>query len=484
MLGRHLITYLLPNAAQALASFGTVAVLTRVLSEAEYGRYALIFAAMSMANYAIMTWVEAAAGRFYAEADEKGEKKAHFATLLRANLWCSVVFGVLSVVGISLFPGDSALKIALAAAFGGVIIRSFIRIALESRMMAREATRFALVESLHTLLGFGLSVACVVWLAMGEEGPFIAMAVAAVVVAAIEGPALLLAARGGKAEPARMQRYFAYGGPVAFGLILSLALTSGDRFMIAAYLGEAEVGIYSAGYQVAARVLDIIFAWAGSAVVPLLIAAYERDGEKGVQDVARDGYAVRLALGAPAALGLALVAVPLCEILIGEALRVRAAEITPWIAAAALLAGMSVYFGDAFTLAKKPMQRAMLMIVPAVVNIGLNAVLLPRIGLDGAVISTVVAYAVAVLVLAVVGRRYVKLPIPIGATLKIAAACAAMAGIVLALPDWGGMAELVTKAGLGAIAYGCVALLLDVAGARTRAEAMVARFTQGRGRTA
>ncbi len=478
MMGRHLLTYLVPNLAQAIASFGTVAVLTRFLSDAEYGRYALVYSTMTLAQYLTLTWVEAAAARFYGEAAEKNEKPNHFATLIQASLWCSVAFGVLCVAIITLWPGDAALKFTLAAAFGGTLMRTFIKIALETRRMAQEATRFAFVDTLHTLLGFALAIVCVIALGMGPEGAFLGLGIASLIVLCIEGPALLLATKGGRPDPSRTSAYFAYGAPLAGGLILNLALTSGDRFVIGAVLGEADVGAYSAGYQVAARILDIIFAWGSTAITPLLVAAYERGGAKDVLPIARDGYAVRLGIGAPAAIGIALLAQPICYLLIGESLRDRAAEIVPWIALAALMAGMCDYFSEAFMLTKKALERALLMLVPAILNIAINIVLLPRIGLMGAVVATVIAYAVGMILLAIVGRRHIALPIPLLETGKIAVACAVMAAVVHNTPSVGGFLDIILKATLGGIAYGCVALLLNLADARTKLNSLMTRFSK------
>ena len=478
MMGRHLLTYMIPNLAQAVASFGTVAVLTRYLSDAEYGRYALIFTAMSLVHYLTLTWVEAAAARFYSDAVEKKDKPNHFATLLQASLWCSVGFGLLSIAIITFWPGDESLKITLAAAFGGVLMRSVIKIALETRRMAQEATRFAIVDSLHTLLGFSLAIVCVMTLGLGPEGAFLVLAIASVFVLCIEGPALWFAAKGGRPDSARTTAYLSYGAPLAGGLILNLILTSGDRFVIGAYLGEAEVGAYSAGYQVGARILDIIFLWGSTAITPLLVAAYERGGAKDVIPIARNGYTIRLGLGAPAALGVALLAQPICTVLIGESLRDRAAEIVPWIALAALMAGMCDYFSEAFMLTKKALQRALLMLVPAFLNIGMNVLLLPRIGLMGAVVATVTAYGVGMILLAIVGRRHLKLPIPVWETGKIAIGCAVMGGVVLLTPSSGGIFEMLLKAILGMIAYGSVALWLNLAGCQAQLSVLITKFSK------
>jgi O-antigen/teichoic acid export membrane protein len=500
MMGRHLLTYMLPNLAQAVASFGTVAILTQFLSTSDYGRYAIVYTIMTFVQYVTLTWVEASAARFYGQANERDQKAAHFATLLKAFLWSSVGFGILAAALIAFWPGDNGLKIVLAAAFSSVLMRSFVKIALETRRMAQDANRFAAVDTLHTLLAFGLSAVLVIYFSTGPAGAFLGMTIAAIFVLAIEGPALLVAAKHGRAESARAQEYFAYGAPLAGGLILSLILTSGDRLVINAFLGEAEVGAYSAGYQVAARLLDIIFVWGSAAVTPILVAAYERGGPEEAALVAKDGYAFRLGIGAPAAIGIALLAVPICNFLIGENLRMQAALIVPGVAFAALLAGMCDYFSEAFMLSKKALQRAILMLIPAVANIAINIVLLPRIGLQGAVIATIAAYAIGVLLLALVGRRYVKLPVPVWETAKIAIACACMAAIVVISPDpsvWlsGGHTTPSSQSGidpvriygildtcynalLGGITYGCVAILLNLANARSRLQALVTKVSK------
>ena len=80
--------------------------------------------------------------------------------------------------------------------------------------------------------------------------------------------------------------------------------------------------------------------------------------------------------------------------------------------------------------------------------------------------------------LAVVGRRYVALPVHLGDVARIAFACACMAGIVSLLPDWGGLPELILKAGIGAVTYGAVAVLLDIADAKKRLHEMAGRFAR------
>lgn len=466
MLRKHLIAYLAPNIAQAIASFGTVALLTRFLSAEEYGRFSIVFTIMTIAHYTILTWAEAAAARFYAKAKEENEVANHFKTLLSAFSANAIIFAILAAIFTFVYPANPAMKMAMAAAFAGSIVRSILKIALETRRMDLQANRFALVETTHILLGFVFTAIAVVSLGLKEQGPFIAIMIASIMALLIEGPALLAFAKNGSPKMAFAKDYFRFGYPISIGLILTIILNTGDRFIISNYLGDAEVGAYSAGYQVAARILEIIFTWTASATFPLLVNAFEANDRDRFDQAARNSFAIRFGLGAPCALGIALVSANLCEILIGPEMRPTAIQIAPWIALGGFLAGMSDYFSDAFMLTRKVVERAILLAIPAILNIGLNIILLPKIGLKGAIISTIAAFMCGLILLAIRSRKHIKLPIPMDQIIKIAICCAFMALMVKIIPDYSGFLGLLTKSIIGAISYLIAAISLNLANSR------------------
>ena len=114
------------------------------------------------------------------------------------------------------------------------------------------------------------------------------------------------------------------------------------------------MGVYHAGYSLANRTLDVMFIWLGAAGGPALIVALERGGHDALQKAAREQGALMLALTLPASVGLALVARPLADVMVGPALRDGAAAVTPWIAASALFSGLTTYYThQAFTLGRR-----------------------------------------------------------------------------------------------------------------------------------
>ncbi len=470
MLWRHLLGYLPVNIAQALAGFGGIFLLTRLLSPEDYGRYGLAFAVMTFFHSVLFTWMEAAMARFYARAEANHSLKDHLASAYVSLAAFSVIGAVLGGIAISFLPLPTDFKTILGFALAAAILRAALNLTMQARRAAREVNRYSLIEFFHISMGFGLGIMLVAATDLRAAGPFAGMAVAAGIALAFDLPHMLVRAKGGRASMQNLKVFALYGLPISLSLVLEYALSTGDRFLIAGYLGTASVGIYTAGYGLANRTLDVIFVWAGMAAAPLTIAALEHGGMEDARAMARKAFGYMALLTFPAATGLALVAVPLATIMTGPAFRAQAATIIPWIALAGLMNGiMTYYLHEAFTLSKRTGVMAAVMAFPALLNIALNMLLLPRLGLQGAVIATVIAYFAGMVLSAMIGRRYFPLPLPYGAAAKTIMACAVMAAGILLVPwpsEWPATALLMAQASLGALLYGIAAFAFNLADCR------------------
>lgn len=464
---RHLAGYLPVNIASGIAAFGGVYVYTRLLGPEDYGRYALMFSAMTMIHMLSLTATEAAAFRFAGEAEAKNNLPHHFRTILsltlRALFLAAILVGALALA-IGHLPAYMKILPWIALL---IPINSLVQMALEAHRASERVGRYALISTTQTLGGFALG-ALIAWqTGFGAASPFIGMAIAGSIWAVTETRWVVQQAKSGETDPDRRKTYLMFGAPIAFALVLDLVLSAADRFLIALFLGEAAVGEYAAGYGVADKSVLLICAWAAMAAMPLVMSAYERGGPDAASEEARGLVRTLLMLGVPAATGLALVAVPLSEALIGEAVREGAQKIIPWIAFAGLLNGLLIhYYSEVFHLAHRTGELALLMILPAAANVGLNLILIPTYGLLGAVIATLASYALGLIVLATRGRRLIALPMPLWDLAKVGLAAGAMVPVLWLLPAWGSWAELFLKAGMGALTYGLIAFALDAGGAR------------------
>jgi len=469
MFWRGVVGYLPMNIVQGLVGLFSIVVFTRLLSPADYGVYALAFSAMSLVHTLTFTWMEAAMARFYAPEAEAGRLPAHFATLYRC--WSLAALGFIPVASLALlaWPAGGPVKAAVAAGLAAILARSLLKMVQERRRAAGDVRGAALIDMFQTVAGFGVGAGLIV-AGLGGAAPVAGLGAAAAVALIFVLPGELKRGAGGQFEPAKARAYLTYGLPVALSLILSLALATTDRFLLAYYLNDVAVGVYHAGYSLANRTLDVMFIWLGAAGGPALIVALERGGGEAFERAAREQAGFMTALAFPAALGLALVARPLADVMVGPALRQGAASVTPWIAASALFAGLTTYYThQAFTLGRRTGLLLAAMTLPALANIGLNIVLVPRFGLSGALWATAASYGLGLAASIALGRLAVRLPVPLSQIARAAAATAVMGLAIFRLPALGGAAELLLKAGVGVVVYGAAAYALDVAHFRTRA---------------
>jgi O-antigen/teichoic acid export membrane protein len=476
MFWRGVVGYLPMNIVQGVVGLFSIVVFTRLLTPTEFGVYALAFSAMTLGHTLTFTWMEAAMARFYAPEAQGGRLADHFATLYLSWLGTAALFAVIAGSALLIWPGDGPVKMAVGAGMAATLARSFLKLIQERRRAAGDVRGAALMDMAQTVAGFALG-AGLIYAGRSGAAPIAGSGIAAALVLVFLLPAELKRRAGGAFQATRAKTYAVYGLPVALSLIFALALATTDRFLVAAFLGEASVGVYQAGYSLANRTLDVMFIWLGAAGGPALIVALERGGASALAKAAREQAGLMLALSLPASLGLALVAHPLAEVMVGPALRQGAAAVTPWIAASSLFAGLTTYYThQAFTLGRRTGLLLLAMSVPAALNVALNLWLIPRLGLTGALVATTVSYGVGLLISAVLGRAAQSLPLPIGALAKAALAAAIMGVIVVRLPSLGGAAELGLKAGVGMLVYSVAAFVLDVADVRTRARQAALMF--------
>lgn len=466
-LGRHLLGYAPVKLVAALCSFGGIYVYTRLLGAEQYGRYALMFSVMALIHTVSLTWVEASAYRFTAKAQKTGNLPDHFRTSLALLL--RALFVAMILVGALLFVTWDKPNYRAFVPFIALLLpfNTMIKIAMEAHKASQHVKRYALSAIVKILLGFFIGSLLAWQTGLGAVAPFAGLLCASTVLVVREGSWLLKQAVGGKTDKATRMAWLAYGVPTAIALVLDMLLSSVDRFLIVYFMDEAAVGGYAAGYGVADKTVLVLCAWVAMAGSPLIMEAYEKGGRVAAQAQAQSFVKTLLLVGMPAATGLALVAGPLADAMIGIELREQAKQIIPWIAFAGLFNGLLIhYFSESFQLAHKTRIRAVLMCLPLVMNIILNIIFIPLYGVMGAVIATLASYIMAVVLLGLVGRKYVKLNLPIKDTCLISIACLAMWPIIHFIPAYGGWAELAIKTVAGGAVYGLMVFALNAAGAR------------------
>jgi O-antigen/teichoic acid export membrane protein len=217
-----------------------------------------------------------------------------------------------------------------------------------------------------------------------------------------------------------------FGIPMMIGYELSgIVLAVGDRYVIAGTIGETPLGLYGAAYNLCQYVQAVLITSVGQAVMPIYIKMWDEKGPQETQAFITRSLRTYALLAAPVVAGVAAVGPELLPALASEKYA-SAAPVLAWVIAGMAVDGTNAMMGAGLFIHRKTRVIMAIVVCCAALNIGLNLVLVPRIGIIGAAIATLVSYSVTALALGTAGRRLLRVPLPWLTIVRASAAAGVM----------------------------------------------------------
>lgn len=244
--------------------------------------------------------------------------------------------------------------------------------------------------------------------------------------------------------------------PVRMG---AWALKLVDRLILQSYVPLSVVGLYSVGYTLGSALFEVIASSVNSAILPFVYRTARDEPESRAKRI----FAALAAYDAALLAFLALAAILFAR----EVLVVLAAP--DYLAAetvVALVAWASVFQclthvpTRAVYLAKRTGSLPVVLLVPALLNIGLNLALVPRHGMMGAAWATLLAYPVMLALSAWAAQRAYPIPYDYGRIAKPLAIALVLSLAKAAIPT----EPIVVAVSLKALVLGTFPLALLASG--------------------
>jgi O-antigen/teichoic acid export membrane protein len=211
--------------------------------------------------------------------------------------------------------------------------------------------------------------------------------------------------------PERLREYASYGIPLAITFALGWIISSSDRFIIAWLIDNAATGVYAAGYDLAQQSLGLLLAIVNTAAYPLLMRALAKDGVTAATKQLKINGELIITISLSGSASMIALTPAIVETIIGPGFRTEASKILPWIAASAAVAGIKAFHFDiAFQLARQSKWQAYLAGITAILNVALNFILIPHLGITGAAIATLVSFSVSSIMSWALGRKIFAVP--------------------------------------------------------------------------
>jgi O-antigen/teichoic acid export membrane protein len=464
MLLLHSSLYLLSRIASAAITFGALGLYTRLLSSDDYGLYTLVQSASELVYALAILWISLSIIRLH----DAAENRATFLT--NVSLSYLGVVGVLTIGFIVFLIVTAVGEHPVLALLGFIMVVSVGWFELStSLLIARQKpAEFALWGLVRSGLAVVVGSTLAYWgfgAAGVLTGAIVAVVLPGVWLARTQWDRLDLALL----NSASIRQLLVYGLPLALGIGLNGLIYTADRLLLGLLVNASTAGLYGASFVLADRTIQVMMASIGAAGIPMAVSALERESHAVAARQVAANTVLLVGIGLPAAVGLATVADPLAQIVIGAEFHQSAASLLPIIATATFLASLRANGIDPlFQLSGQTRSFAVVMAITAVVAIGLNLLWIPKHGVTGAACATLVAHLVGVVVGFVWGQRQFAFRLPVLDLAKIVVACIVMRAALYPLSGGDGLGSLAAQVVIGVISYGLLLLVLNVAGLRTK----------------
>jgi len=444
--------YLVARGLPGIITFLAIPTFTRLLKPAEYGKYALVIATVSLVNALLFQWLSLSLVRYRpAYKDDLLRLKSALAT---AGVTIIGSLGVIALF-IVILPFPREWRILALPCWVVSTVQVAFDLSCESARASINPRRYMGLMLARSAAMVGLGVTFVM-LGAGWWGPLagtcIGMAIAFVCVYRGDWGGVRL-----MRDRETLSRLCTYGIPLSMTVALAMVIFSSDRFLIAWKLGDSSAGLYSVAVDFTSQTLTLLMMVIQLAMFPLAVRAFETDGREAAQEQMRSNASMLLAVGVPCVVGMTVLAPGLAQCFLGKSFREAATAIIPFVALGAFLAGLKAYhFDAAFQFAHRTIEQVWIVLVVALVNIVLNLLAIPRYGINGAAGASVIAYVVSISLTVWFGRRHFRLPFPLRACAQVLSAAGMMAAVLYPMREHRSPLMLAAQIAGGAVVYSSV----------------------------
>lgn len=189
-----------------------------------------------------------------------------------------------------------------------------------------------------------------------------------------------------------LKQMLRYSLPMILNSVSWWIIHSMDKIMLQRYLTSGDVGIYTVASKIPSLINTITYFFSQAWIISA-ITEYDNDRDKKFYAKSFKGFNFALCFIVSAVL---LILKPFMSHYVGADF-VSSWQYVPLLLIAAVFRNYSDFFGAFFSSAKKNINVMLTTVAGAVCNLVLNAVLIPLIGIQGAVIGTAASYIVIAL---------------------------------------------------------------------------------------
>ena len=465
---KHSSHYLAGLVGALALGFVSFPIFTRVFSVTDYGTIDLVQKILLLVVACSKMGLQNSALRFYdghsfALSPEAGRR--YYSTMFFGMALTASTLTVLFLAGVAAVPATligRPLTVLLYLGSGLIFLRAMESI-LWSFLRIEERTKAYNVATV-VLKAATIAAVCLFLLWLGRSASAFFAGAIGVEVLLVAVMSLLLFRRGmlspAKFDGGLFRTAVAFGTPLILYEVASVALITADRVLVRYYLGGEALGLYSVAFGLSFYLNDLLIAPLNLALLPIYMRLWTSEGRERTIEFLSVGLDVFL-MAAAGVFAVAVVTSRDAVTLLASSKYHGASGLMPMLVASLLIYTTHVFLSAGLLIHKKTGAMARLLVYSAAVNIGLNCVLLPRIGLQGAAVATLVSYAVCVLLLGRASFKILPLRIPLSGPPKYALAALVAMGAASRIELGSAILNLPCRSAVAVLLYIGVMYALD-----------------------
>ena len=251
--------------------------------------------------------------------------------------------------------------------------------------------------------------------------------------------------------------YFPFTLPTILTGLSYWLINLGDRYVIGYFMGASAVGIYSASYSLGA-ILLFFYAPLTGTLFPAIVKSYESNKIQEVKTYLKYSLKFLLMFLVPSFFGLSILSKSLL-VTLATLEFANAYIVVSIVALATLLYCCSFINASVLALLKETKKVGIIFGASALINVVLNIVLVPRIGILGAAIATLVTFTIHLFVVSKLSFKRLSYDIDLKFISKCIIASIPMGFVVWKMNPYGAV-NILISIGVAVVVYFGVMVLL------------------------
>ena len=406
---KHSFIYSISNIVSKASGIILLPIYTNYFSVSEYGRLGLILVIIVLFSQSLILGQNLAVIRYNNSIEFKSKNKSILFSLIILVISIIGVFILITnlfLVQISGWFGEISLyKVNLNIAIYIIAFTTFNNLILSKLRADDDSVRYTLSGIVKIIVMVGFSIYLIIDKGFGIDGVLYAQLAGEFIQTLVVLPRMLRQVEI-KMEYKIIIDAIKFGFPLIFSAMAINLLNGSDRFIIKFYSGDKELGLYELGYRVAGVINMVLIMPFSLTVMPLAYRLYKQEGDKEYYKKLKTYVAFFLVWGG---LALSMYSKELVELFAQRESYYPASTVVPLIVLAYIIYGISLISSFGMYLTGNNKYAAYITLLSAGLNIGLNFWLVPRYGMMGAAINTVIAFAILDLLSNIASNKYYKI---------------------------------------------------------------------------